>query len=80
MKEPTRRVRFLTRDDAQALLAQLPEHLADMAAFDGQDRVEISRRNLTGMDGRRETGGHAKLPPLRKATTISRWRNCGTPY
>ena len=33
LKEPTRRIRFLTREEAQRLLAELPEHLADMAAF-----------------------------------------------
>ena len=33
LKEPTRRIRFLTQDEAQRLLAELPEHLADMAAF-----------------------------------------------
>ena len=33
LKEPTRRIRFLTREEAQRLLAALPEHLADMAAF-----------------------------------------------
>jgi len=30
LKEPTRRIRFLTREEAQQLLAALPEHLADM--------------------------------------------------
>jgi integrase len=33
LKEPTRRVLFLTREQARRLLAQLPPHLADMAAF-----------------------------------------------
>jgi integrase len=33
LKEPTRRIRFLTRDEAQHVLAELPDHLADMAAF-----------------------------------------------
>ena len=33
LKEPTRRVRFLTRDEAKRLLAALPEHLAVMATF-----------------------------------------------
>ena len=31
--EPTRRIRALTHEEAQRLLAELPEHLADMAAF-----------------------------------------------
>jgi integrase len=33
LKEPTQRIRFLSREEAQQLLAALPEHLADMAAF-----------------------------------------------
>lgn len=33
LNKPTRRIRFLTHDEAQRLLAALPEHLADMAAF-----------------------------------------------
>jgi integrase len=33
LKEPTRRIRFLTRDEAQRLLLALPAHFSDMAAF-----------------------------------------------
>jgi integrase len=33
LREPTRRIRFLSRDEAQRLLVALPEHLADMAWF-----------------------------------------------
>ena len=33
LREPTRRIRFLTHEEARRLLAELPEHLADMAAF-----------------------------------------------
>lgn len=33
LKEPTLRIRFLTRDQAAALLKELPQHLKDMAAF-----------------------------------------------
>jgi integrase len=33
LKEPTRRIRFLTRDQAAALLKELPQHLCDMATF-----------------------------------------------
>jgi len=32
-REPRRRVRFLTRDEARRLLAELPPHLRDMAQF-----------------------------------------------
>lgn len=33
LKEPGRRIRYLTQDEAEQLLAELPPHLRDMAAF-----------------------------------------------
>lgn len=33
LKEPTRRIRYLTHQEADRLLAELPQHLRDMAAF-----------------------------------------------
>ena len=33
LKEPTRRIRFLTHDQPAALLEELPAHLRDMATF-----------------------------------------------
>ena len=33
LRVPTRRIRFLAHEEAQRLLTELPEHLADMAAF-----------------------------------------------
>ena len=47
LKEPTRRIRFLTHDEAQRLLATLPEHLADMAAFALQTGLRAA--NVTGL-------------------------------
>jgi integrase len=47
LKEPTRRIRFLTREEAQTLLAVLPEHLADMAAFSLATGLRAS--NVTGL-------------------------------
>ena len=47
LKEPTRRIRFLTRMEAQRLLAALPEHLADMAAF--SLATGLRRANVTGL-------------------------------
>lgn len=32
LREPSRRIRHLTRQEAMRLLAELPEHLADIAA------------------------------------------------
>ncbi len=48
LKEPTRRVRYLTREEAQRLLAELPEHLADMAAF--ALATGLRRGNVTGLE------------------------------
>jgi len=47
LREPTRRIRFLTRDEAQLLLAALPVHLADMAAFSLATGLRAS--NVTGL-------------------------------
>ncbi|MHB1085976.1 MAG: tyrosine-type recombinase/integrase [Thiobacillus sp.] len=47
LKEPTRRIRYLTHHEAQRLLDALPEHLADMAAF--SLATGLRRANVTGM-------------------------------
>jgi integrase len=47
LKEPTRRVRFLTRDEARALVQELPTHLADLAAF--SLATGLRRANVTGL-------------------------------
>ena len=47
LKEPTRRVRYLTHGEAQKLLKQLPKHLADMAAF--SLATGLRRANVTGL-------------------------------
>lgn len=47
LKEPTRRIRYLTQDEAQRLLLHLPEHLADMAAF--SLATGLRRANVTGL-------------------------------
>ena len=47
LKEPTRRVRFLSREEAQRLLSELPLHLADMAAF--SLATGLRRSNVTGL-------------------------------
>ena len=48
LKEPTRRVRFLTRQEADRLLGELPAHLADMAAF--ALATGLRRANVTGLE------------------------------
>lgn len=47
LKEPTRRIRFITKEEAKRLLAELPEHLADMAAF--SLATGLRRANVTGL-------------------------------
>ena len=46
LKEPIRRVRFLTHEEAHRLLAQLPEQLVDMAAF--SLATQLRAANVTG--------------------------------
>lgn len=47
LKEPTRRIRFLSREEAQKLLSELPTHMADMAAF--SLATGLRRANVTGL-------------------------------
>jgi integrase len=47
LPEPLERVKFLTFDEAQRLLAELPEHLASMAAFTLETGLRMS--NVTGL-------------------------------
>lgn len=47
LREPSRRVRFLTRVEAARLIAELPEHLADMAVLSLSTGLRAS--NVTGL-------------------------------
>jgi integrase len=47
LKEPTRRIRFLTHDQAAALLRELPAHLKDMAIF--ALATGLRAANITGL-------------------------------
>ncbi len=47
LKEPTRRIRFLSHEQAQALLCELPPHLRAMAIFTLQ--TGLRRANVTGL-------------------------------
>ena len=47
LKEPTRRIRFLTHHQARILLRELPEHLRDMAAFTLATGLRAA--NVTGL-------------------------------
>jgi len=47
LKEPTRRIRFLSQEEAERLLAALPGHLAEMARFSLS--TGLRRGNVTGL-------------------------------
>lgn len=74
LKEPTRRIRFLTREEAHRLLAELPEHLADMAAFSLATGLRAS--NVTGLQwsqvdlSRRLAWVHPDQAKARKAIPV----------
>jgi hypothetical protein len=43
LKEPARRIRFLTRQEADSLIHELPEHLADMMVFHAGHRASAGQ-------------------------------------
>lgn len=47
LPEPTKRVRWITRNDADRLIAELPPHLADMVRFSLE--TGLRRSNVTGL-------------------------------
>lgn len=47
LREPVRRVRYLTKAQAESLLVQLPSHLAEMAAF--SLATGLRKSNVTGL-------------------------------
>ena len=47
LPEPIKRVRWLTRDEAEVLISELPIHLADMARFSLE--TGLRRSNVTGL-------------------------------
>lgn len=74
LKEPTRRIRFITQNEAQRLIACLPEHLADMAAF--SLATGLRRANVTGLQwsqidlARRLAWIHPDQAKARKAIAV----------
>ena len=48
LPEPKRRIRWLTRDEAERLLKELPSHLADMARF--SLATGLREANVTGLE------------------------------
>ena len=74
LKEPNRRIRFLTREEAQRLLGALPAHMADMAAF--SLATGLRRANVTGLQwsqidlGRKQAWIHPDQAKARKAIAV----------
>jgi integrase len=74
LKEPTRRIRYLTHNEAQRLLAVLPEHMADMVAF--SLATGLRRANVTGLQwsqvdlARRLAWIHPDQAKARKAIAV----------
>jgi integrase len=74
LPEPIRRIRWLRPEEAQRLLAELPEHLADMAAF--TLATGLRRANVTGLQWsqvdlvRRVAWVHPDQAKARKAISV----------
>jgi integrase len=74
LKEPTRRVRWLTRNEADRVMAELPEHLADMMRFSLE--TGLRRNNVTGLEwsqvdlARRMAWIHPDQAKARKAIPV----------
>jgi integrase len=74
LKEPTRRIRFLTQEEARRLLAILPPHLSDMAAFTlatGLRAANVTDLQWTQVDlVKRLAWVHADQAKARKALPV----------
>jgi integrase len=74
LKEPTRRVRYLTHAEAGRLLAELPPHLPDMAAFSlesGLRSANVTRLKSSAVDLKRKLAWvHPDEAKARKAIPV----------
>ena len=74
LPEPTRRIRWLTRSEADRLLRELPPHLSDMAAFSlatGLRRADVTGLQWSQVDlVRRVAWVHPDQAKARKAISI----------
>ena len=74
LKEPTRRIRSLTRDEARRLMVLLPAHMADMAAFTlatGQRRANVTGLRWSQVDLERKMAWiHPDQAKARRATPV----------
>lgn len=74
LEEPTRRARYLTRDEAGRLLSELPEHLRDLVAFSlasGRRAANLTCRRWSAVDmARRLAWVHPDEAKARKANPV----------
>ncbi len=74
LPEPKRRIRWITREEAERLLAQLPQHLSAMAQF--SLATGLRKRNVTELEwsqvdlGRRVAWVHPDQAKARKAIAV----------
>lgn len=74
LPEPQRRVRFITQDQAERLIVELPEHLAAMVRFSLE--TGLRRSNVTGLEwsqvdlARRTAWIHPDQAKARKAIAV----------
>lgn len=74
LPEPNRRIRWLTRDEAERLIAELPEHLKAMVQFSLE--TGLRRANVTGLEwsqvdlARRTAWIHPDQAKARKAIAV----------
>lgn len=74
LREPTRRIRWITHNEAQRLIGLLPEHLADMVTF--SLATGLRRSNVTGLQWsqvdlvRRVAWIHPDQAKARKAISV----------
>ena len=74
LREPSRRIRYLSMSQAQRLLAELPVHLAEMAAF--SLATGLRKRNVTGLcwdqvdEGRKVAWIHPDQSKSRRAIAV----------
>lgn len=89
LREPVRRVRYLTNSEARRLLSELPSHLAEMAAFSSATgwrkfnviglqwgQVDLARRMAWVHPGLSKSRRSIPVPLNDDATRILRLRAC----
>jgi hypothetical protein len=74
LPEPTRRIRWLTRNEADRLLKELPPHLSDMAAFSLATNVTGLQWSQVDLVRRVAWGKRVAAPPVVLREFVQCWR------